>query len=176
MRCRLTFAAGMFTGLLLLTYWIVQAAVDAVPALEGVGPTADGGWIMPTGHKVRSAGEPIAFPGRPVALALSKDGSVLYVKDNMGIRVVGTGDFKIRQELPFPKKDGASMHGLALSHDGKRLYATTAQRHLHEAAIDARGDLKWNRAIWLPGPKILETSHSLGIALTKDGNKAFICL
>src|SRR5262249_11102091 len=120
MRCRSTIAACLFTGFLCLTFWIVQAAVYEVPALESVGPTEDGGWIMPTGHKVRSAGQTIAFPGRPVNLALSKNGTVLYVKDNKHIRVIGTEDFKIRQALPFPLKEGASMHGLALSHDGKR--------------------------------------------------------
>src|SRR6516165_5748139 len=142
MRCRLTIIAGLFAGFLFLTYWIVHAAVFEIPALEPVGPTDDGGWIMPSGHKVRSAGQTIAFPGRPVNLALSKNGEVLYVKDNKTIRVIGTEDFKIRQELPFPMKEGASMHGLALSHDGKRLYATTAQRHLHEAVIDDKGGLK----------------------------------
>jgi YVTN family beta-propeller protein len=104
---------------------------------------------------------------------------VLYVKDNKTIRVIGTEDFKIRQELPFPMKEGASMHGLALSHDGTRLYATTAQRHLHEAVIDDKGGLKWKRAIELPGPKgpkPKESSHSLGIALTRDGTVAYVCL
>ena len=176
MSCRLTFVAGLFTGFLFLTFWIVQAAVFEIPALESVGPTEDGGWIMPTGQKVRSAGQTIAFPGRPINLALSKDGSVLYIKDNKKIRVIGTEDFKIRQALPFPMKEGASMHGLALSHDGKRLYATTAQTHLHEAAIDDQGTLKWKRAIELPGPKKKENSHSLGIALTKDGKIAYVCL
>jgi YVTN family beta-propeller protein len=104
---------------------------------------------------------------------------VLYVKDNKTIRVIGTEDFKIRQELPFPMKEGASMHGLALSHDGKRLYATTAQQHLHEAAIDDKGGLKWKCAIELPGPKgpkPKESSHSLGVALTRDGKLAYVCL
>ena len=111
MRYRLTLIAGLFAGFLFLTFWLVQAAVYEVPALEPVGPTEDGGWIMPTGHKVRSAGQTIAFPGRPVNLVLSKDASVLYVKDNKHIRVIGTEDFKIRQDLLFPMKEGASMHG-----------------------------------------------------------------
>jgi DNA-binding beta-propeller fold protein YncE len=179
MRYRLTFAAGLFSGFLFLTYWIVQAAVDEVPTLEHVGPAEDGGWIMPTGHKVRSAGQTSAFPGRPVDLVLSKDAKMLYVKDNKGIRVIGTEDFKIRQELSFPMKEGASMHGLALSHDGKRLYASTAQRNLHVAAINDEGTLKWKRAIELPGPKgpkKYESSHSLGMALTRNGKVAYVCL
>ncbi len=178
MRSRLPVAATLFAGLLLLSYWMARAAVDveALPADDLVGPTADGGWIMPTGHKVRSAGQTLAFPGRPVGVVLSKDGTVLYVKDNRGLWVIDTGTFTIRQRLTFPKKDGASMHGLALSHDGKRLYATTAQRHLHEAEVDGKGALTWRRAIELPGPKGKDASHALGLALTRDGKKALVCL
>jgi YVTN family beta-propeller protein len=179
MSCRLTVYACLFAALFLITHWIVLAAVDNQVSLttEQVGPTADGGWIMPTGHKVRSAGETVAFAGRPVNLVLSKDGSVLYVKDNRGLLVIGTADFKIRQQLTFPTKEGASMHGLALSHDGKRLYATSAQRHLHEAVIDANGTLSWRRAILVPGPKgEKDNSHALGVAITADDKQALVCM
>src|SRR5436305_3196397 len=107
MHRRPTLTAGLFGGLLLLMYWTAQAAVEfqAPPGQEQVGPTADGGWIMPTGHKVRPAGQTVAFAGRPVALALGKDGTVLYVKDHRGLRVLGTDDFQLRQQLTFPNKD-----------------------------------------------------------------------
>src|SRR5262249_48505571 len=126
--------------------------------------------------KVHSAGKVVAFAGRPVGLVLSPDGKALYVKDNRGIRVLGTEEWEIRQHLVFQKKDGASMHGLALARDGKRLYATTAQRHLYEAAIDAKGALRWRRTIELPGPKGKDDSHALGVALTRDGKRALVCL
>jgi YVTN family beta-propeller protein len=179
MSYRLTLYAGLFFALLLVTHWFVQAAVDVqdLPTTEQVGPTADGGWIMPTGHKVRSAGETVAFAGRPVNLVLSKDGAVLYVKDNRGLLAIGTTDSKIRQQLAFPLKEGASMHGFTLSRDGKRLYATTAQRHLHEANIDVSGVLTWRRAIVLPGPKgEKDNSHALGVAITDDDKQALVCL
>src|SRR5262249_14851158 len=90
--------------------------------------------------------------------------------------------WKIRQRLKFPGKEGASMYGLALSADGKRLYATTAQKHLHEAAVDEKGELSWKRSIELPATKIkvndedkLDT-HALGVALSRDGKQAFVCL
>ena len=55
MSYRLTLHAALFAALLFLTHWVVLAAVDlqVLPTTEFVGPTADGGWIMPTGHKVR---------------------------------------------------------------------------------------------------------------------------
>jgi len=177
--CRqLTLKASLFAGLVLLTYWFAEAAVDtdALPPEGQVGPTGDGSWILPTGQRVRSAGETLAIPGRPVDLLLGKDGSVLYVKDNKGLWVIGTQDFKTRQRLLFPKGNGASMHGLALSRDGKRLYATTAQRTLLEATIDVRGSLQWSRSIVLPGPLPKENSHALGIAVARDSTRAFVCL
>ena len=83
MHHRLTVTATAFAGLVLLTSWFTHAAFDeqVLPALEQVGPTADGGWFMPTGHKVRSAGQTVAFAGRPVALLLGKDGSMLWVRE-----------------------------------------------------------------------------------------------
>ena len=167
-----------FAGLLLFTHWLAQAAFESPgpPGDELVGPSADGGWIVPTGQKVRPAGTTLAFPGRPVDLVLSADGANLFVKDNRGLLVFDAAAWKERQRLLFPDKDGASMHGLALSRDGKRLYATTAQRHLHEAEVDDKGLLAWRRAIELPGPEEKGAAHALGIALTRDGRRAFVCL
>jgi YVTN family beta-propeller protein len=170
-------AAGFFAGLLFVGYMLAGAAVgEPAPGEEPVGPAPGGGWVMPTGQKVRSAGETLAFPGRPVDLVLGRDGKLLYVKDNRGLLVIDAAPWEVLQSLPFPGKDGASMHGLALSSDGKRLYATTAQRHLHEAAVNDQGTLAWQLAIELPGPKGKDDSHALGIALTADGRRAIVCL
>jgi YVTN family beta-propeller protein len=177
MPSRRTFAAGLFAGTLFLSYLLAQAAVeDAAPGEEQVGPTADNGWVMPTGHKVRPAGEFLAFPGRPIDLVLGRGGTLLYVKNNRGLLVIDAAQWKLLQNLPFPGKDGASMHGLALSQDGRRLFATTAKRHLHEAAINDQGMLSWHRAIELPGPKDKDDVHALGVALSHDGRLAFVCL
>jgi YVTN family beta-propeller protein len=179
MRHRLPLAVSAIVAFAVLTYWIAAAALEYQfgPTTEQVGPTADGGWIMPTGHKVRSAGETVAFAGRPVDLLLAHDGKTLYVKDDKGIWAIGTADLKLRQQLAYPNKDGASMHGLAMSADGKYLYATSAKRHLHVAAIDDKGVLAWDSAIALPGPKgDKDDSHALGLALTRNGKTALVCL
>jgi DNA-binding beta-propeller fold protein YncE len=148
-----------------------------------VGPVGDGSFFMPTGQLVRSAGVTKAFAGRPVGVALGKDGRFLYVKDRYAIRVFDTATWAEMQALKFPHKDGASMHGLVLAADGKTLYATSAQRSLHVAAIADDGSVKWTRDIELPGPVIpgdkkraKGESHSLGIALTKDGKRAYVCM
>src|SRR5437660_12699603 len=106
MPARRTFAAGFFAAILFLTYFLARAAVeDAAPGAEQVGPTGDGGWIMPTGQRVRPAGESLAFPGRPVGLVLGRGGTLLYVKNNRGLLVIDTAQWKPLQNLPFPGTD-----------------------------------------------------------------------
>ena len=160
-----------------------------VPILVGqdapkVGPVGDGSIFMPTGQLVRPAGVTRAFAGRPVGIALGKDGKFAYVKDRYALRVFDTATWTETQKpLTFPHKDGSSMHGLAISGDGKFLYATSAQRSLHVAAISDDGGVKWTQEIDLPGPatktdkkRSKGESHSLGIALTKDGKRAYVCM
>src|SRR5205807_1344324 len=83
----------------------------------------------------RPAGQSLRFAGRPVDLALAPDGKTLYVKDIRGLLIVDVGPWRIRRELPFPADGGASMHGIAISRDGSRLYVTTALDLLWEAAV-----------------------------------------
>jgi DNA-binding beta-propeller fold protein YncE len=140
-----------------------------------VGP-AKGGHHVATGHLIRPAGEVVSWSGRPVAAALSPDGQWLFVKDNRGLVVVDAAKWKVAQQLAFPKgKGGGSMHGLAVSRDGKRAYATTSGDSLCEAEADG-GKLKWKRTIRLPGPGGKGASYPTGIALTADGKRAWVCL
>jgi YVTN family beta-propeller protein len=124
---------------------------------------------------VRPAGESVSFGGRPVDLALSPDGKTLYVKDDRGLIVVNTHTWILLQELKFPQ-GGGSMHGIAVSHDGRRVYATTAQNHLAVARVQPKRLLVWERIIPLPGPAGKGDSHPCGIALSQDGRLAFVCL
>jgi DNA-binding beta-propeller fold protein YncE len=171
MFCRFTLKAGFFAGLVLLGCWFARAADE-----DRVGPAGDGSWIMPTGQRVQSAGQTLTVPGRPVDLILGKDRRLLYVKDNKGLWAIDAQDFTNRQRLLFPKRIGASMHGLALSHDGKRLYASTAQHTLLEALIEDDGSLRWGRALNLPGLQPKENVHALGLVLTRNNARALVCL
>jgi YVTN family beta-propeller protein len=140
-----------------------------------VGPMADGTTLVPTGQTIRPAGEAVQVGGRPVDLALSPDGKTLYAKDDRGLVVVDTVAWKLRQELKF-QAGGGSMHGLAVSRDGSRVYATTAQNLLAEAVVSSDGTLSWARKIALPGPNGEADSHGCGIALSPDGKRAYVCL
>ncbi len=141
-----------------------------------VGPERHGGTVVTTGQIVRPAGVSVAFGGRPVDLALSPDASTIYAKDNRGLVVIDVAGMKVRQELPFADKHGGSMHGIVVSRDGRRVYATTAQDRLCEAALNDEGALGWTRTITLPGPNGDGPSHPCGIALSADELTAYVCL
>lgn len=151
----------------------------ALAAAQGplrVGPLPGGGWLLPTWQQIHPAGETLTFRGRPVDLILSPDGNSLFAKDNRGLVVVDTASWKLAQELRFPSGGGGSMHGLAVSKDGRRVYATTAEDSLWEARrVDGSG-WEWGRRISLPGPGGRGASTPCGIALSGDGKTAFVCL
>jgi YVTN family beta-propeller protein len=133
--------------------------------------------MMATGQLIRPAGNSVFWNGRPVDLALSPDGQWLYAKDDQGLVVVDRSQWRLVQKQRFPdEKTGGSMHGLAVSKDGKKVYATTAQQALFEAEVLAGGKLVWKRSILLPGPGDKHDSHSAGIALSADGKRAYVCL
>ncbi len=127
-----------------------------------VGPT-DGGTIVTTGQLVGPAGRTLEFGGRPVALAASPDGTTIYAKDNRGLVVIDAGKWTIVQELKFPKS-GGSMTGIAVSKDGKHVYATNAVSTFAEATRGDDGTLAWTRQTAIP-PKEGKNSHPCGIAL-----------
>jgi len=132
--------------------------------------------LMPTHQVIRPAGESVNFGGRPVDLAFSPDGKTLYVKDNRGLVVIETKAWKIRQELLF-EGGGGSMHGITVSRDGSRVYATTAQYILYEGQVSpTNGNVSWSRRIKLPGPGGRGNSHACGVALSPDEKTAYVCL
>jgi YVTN family beta-propeller protein len=157
--------------LLLLGFAVNALAADAVR----VGDDIDGARVVPTRQLIRPAGRSVEFNGRPVDLALSPDGASVYVKDNRGLVVLDTATWTVRQELAFPT-GGGSMHGIAISRDGNRLYLTTAQNALHEATRRTDGSWEWSRAISLPGPGGEGNSHGCGVALSAEDGTAYVCL
>jgi YVTN family beta-propeller protein len=164
--------------LLLLLPLLLFAAGDTQPIQ--LGPQPGGGSVVPTGQRVRPAGESLAFPGRPVDLVLTRTGepgpAALYLKTNRAIVAVDPETWRVRHELPFDNGDGGSMHGIALRARARRLYVTTAQQSLREASIAVDGSLAWSRKIPLPGPGGPSSpSHPCGIALG-GGALAWVCL
>lgn len=150
------------------------AAALASPAVRGwfLKPIA---LRLPTGQTIHPSGELATFNGRPVDLVVSPDGRSVFIKDNRGIVVLDAAGWTLRQELGFPR-GGGSMHGIALSPDGSRLYATNSDNLLCEGAVDANGRVAWKRQIEIPGPGGKGASYPCGIALSPDGSTACVAL
>src|SRR5512143_3371857 len=118
---------------------------------EHVGPLPTGGHLMATHQLIRPAGESVELGGRPLDLALAPDGRTLYVKDNRGLVVIDAATWQIRQELKF-NAGGSSVHGIVVTHDGARVFATTSQDILWEAKVTPEGKLALGRKLALKGP------------------------
>lgn len=155
--------------LTILTSLTCAAAIGAP-----VGPTDDGAVLVPTGQRIRPAGDTLEFAGRPVDLALAPDGATLYVKDNRGVVVVDVESWTVRQEAPFPE-GGGSMHGIAVAEDG-RVYATTAQNHLWIGMPADGGLVRWSDSVALAGPGVGDAAHATGIALRSAYKDGLVCL
>ncbi len=141
-----------------------------------VGPLPDGGQVVATSQLVHPAGVSIEFNGRPVDVVLSPDGKTLYAKDNAGLVVVDVDGWKIRQRMNFPK-GGGSAHGIAVTRDGSRVYASGAEHTLWEAKAAPDGTLSWGGNVAIPGPEGSRSgSYICGIALSPDGKTAYVCL
>jgi YVTN family beta-propeller protein len=125
--------------------------------------------VVATGQTVRPAGEVVEFSGRPVDLALSPDGETVFVKNLKGIVILDVKSWRIRQELPYDQ--GGSMHGIAVSRDGRRVYLTMASGGLVQAIIDDNGKARWGRAVDMP-----KHSFPCGFALSADERWAYVAL
>jgi YVTN family beta-propeller protein len=128
---------------------------------------ADG--VVATGQTVRPAGEVVAFAGRPVDLTLSPDGKTVFVKNNKGIVILDVNPWRVRQELTY--EQGNSMHGIAVTRDGRRVYLTTASNTLIQAIVDEDGKAQWGKPIELP-----KHSFPCGFAMSEDERWAYVAL
>ncbi|MGQ9879802.1 MAG: alkaline phosphatase family protein [Armatimonadota bacterium] len=158
--------------------WILIACAFALPAPKSpmrVGSQSGGATVVSTAQLERPAGDTLQFGGRPVDMVLSPDGRTLYVKDHRGILVVDVEAWKVRQELLFGR-GGSSMHGIAVSPDGKSVYVTNASSQIREASVQTDGNLRWSRTIDLPAPAVGGECYPCGIALNAEGDTAYIAL
>jgi YVTN family beta-propeller protein len=142
---------------------------------DAVGQRRDGGLIVSTAQLIRPAGQSLEFGGRPIDLALSRDGQTAFVKDRQGVLVVDIASWQVRQTLLYDTKEGATMYGLAVAPDGGSVYVTTTTHRLR-AATFADGKLKWGKSVALPGTDQKKQSYPCGVAISADGATALVCL
>ncbi|HEU0039260.1 MAG TPA: phosphoesterase, partial [Verrucomicrobiae bacterium] len=144
-------------------------------AADRVGPLSSAGHLTATHQLIRPAGQSVEFGGRPVDLVASPDGRTLYVKDNRGLVVIDAATWRIRQEFKF-NGGGGSVHGMAVTRDGSRIYATTPQDILWEITTTPSGKVERGRKLVLPGPGGKGDPVLAGLALSADEKTAYVCL
>lgn len=144
-------------------------------SIEHVGPLPAGGHLTATLQFLHPAGQSVEFGGRPVCLVLSPDGRTIYAKDNRGLVVLDAATWQLRQELKF-SAGGSSWHGLVVTRDGKRLFATSAQNLLWEVEATPGGKVELGRKLTLPGPGGEGNPAPCGLALSRDESRAYVCL
>jgi YVTN family beta-propeller protein len=164
-----------FFSLMLVPFVTGQAAAQPD---QRVGPlqAEPGSTVVLTGQLVRPAGITVEFAGRPVDLAISPDGATVYAKDNRGLVVVDASAWTVRQELDFGDK-GSSQTGLIVSPDGTRVWASDADRFVHEFEVSKTGVVSLGRRFKFAGPKgVNDASYPQGLALSPDGTRLWVCL
>ena len=135
-----------------------------------VGPLPDGEQVIPTKQILRAAGQPLQFSGRPVDLVLSPDGKIVYLKNINNLLVVDTATWTLLQTATYPGS-GASLHGIAMRHDGSHVYVTGAGNELYDWSVATNGTVTFSRSIPMPAG-----SYPCGLALAADDSKAYVCL
>ena len=103
-------------------------------ANKQVGPQPDGSILVPSNQLIRPAGFQVDIHGRPVDLALSPDGKLLFVKNKSSLDLVRLNDKTILQSLPY-KHSGASVTGICLSVDGHKVFITNATDRIDIATV-----------------------------------------
>ena len=140
------------------------------PASEQVGPLPNGEQFLPSGQILGLSGQRLEFDGRPVDLALSPDGKKVYVKNMKNLLVVDANSCALSQKLNYPGS-GASMHGIAVNHEGSHVYVTASSQELYDWQVGSNGLVSFARTISLPS-----ASDPCGLALSANGTKTYVCL
>ena len=137
---------------------------------QQVGPLPFAGQKLPSTQTLRITGRRIEFNGRPVDLALSPDGSTLFIKNINSLLVVDAEAWSLSQTLPYPA-GGASLHGIAVNRAGSRAYVTGADDELYEWVVAGNFPVEFSRTLHMP-----HASDPCGLAISADGTKAYVCL
>jgi YVTN family beta-propeller protein len=131
--------------------------------------------MLATHQFVEPAGTSVAFDGRPLDLVLAPDGRFVFVKEQAGVLTIDAHSGAIASRLR-QEKLGASMHGIAITRAGDKLYFTGTEDQLVEVAVAPDGSLKFSRSLVLPPAEVGEDPYPCGLALAADESSALVCL
>ncbi len=168
---------GFFVTLICLSLFVTVSVAQNITIFgsKQVGPQPDGSILVPSNQLIRPAGFQVYLPGRPVDLALSPGGKLLFVKNMSSLDLVRLHDRTILQSLPY-RHSGASFTGICLSPDGHRVFVTNATDRICIAEIDNNLVMRWTDSVMLPKPAIGGPPVPGGVAMNKTGNTIYVTL
>jgi YVTN family beta-propeller protein len=140
-----------------------------------VGKQPKGSILVPSNQLLQPAGFQVYLPGRPVDLALSNDGKLLFIKNKNSLDLINVTDRTILQSLPYPHS-GASPTGICLASDGHTIFVTDATSHINVAMLDTMNIMRWEKRIVLPAPVIGGAPDPCGLALADTEDKIYVTL
>ncbi|MBC7923581.1 MAG: hypothetical protein H7Z75_21095 [Ferruginibacter sp.] len=151
-------------------------APDAFPAQAQVGPQPDSTFVVATSQIIDPAGETVAFPGRPVDLALNAAGTVVAVKNKNDLVFLRAATHQIQQTLPLPS-GGFTFTGIAWSTNGEKVWTTDTKGYLRSAKA-TNGVFAWQDSIRLPGPQPADEDgpYPGGLALDEKRGHIYVAL
>lgn len=158
--------AAVILGAALVALGVVGMANRAT---VWMGKQPDGGFLVSSGQRVE--GGSLAFPGRPIDLALHPSGEFFAVLNKANV-FLGTAS-EIRKGTEVPLGAGAGFRGLAWSPDGARLFASTDQGYVQAFRLDG-GKLRREGQIAIKPKGADGNPVPGGIAITRDGTRMFV--
>ena len=163
-RRRPIFAACLAGASLLVIAGATVAARQS--ARIHIGKQPDGSFLVSTQQRIEPGA--IAFPGRPIDMALSPEGAVLAVLNHRKVLFISrTGTLSVNLDA------GAGFRGVVWHPSGKRLFVSTAGGFVQE--LDLTGEM-WRRGSRLY-PRPLNTGGNPrpgGMAITADGSRLYV--
>ncbi|MAE66084.1 MAG: hypothetical protein CMJ18_17575 [Phycisphaeraceae bacterium] len=136
------------------------------PNVRTIGFRDDGSVVVPTEQTLRPAGRSITFPGRPVDLALSRDGRWLVATTTNEIVLIHT-EKGLRHRVRLPKDRGNSLHGILFAPDSRTVFVAGHRGQVERLRITNEGKLE------LDEPRRPWKSALCGMTFSTDGRYAY---
>jgi DNA-binding beta-propeller fold protein YncE len=136
-----------------------------------VGKQPDGSFVVSTGQRIE--GGALAFPGRPIDLALAPDGKTFAVMVKNRVLLADANGVKKGGDARLPTRATAGFRGLAWSPDGGKLFASTAAGFV-QTFTRAGDKLKLAKRIEVKPDGDKGNAVPGGMCLSKDGRRMFV--
>jgi YVTN family beta-propeller protein len=132
-----------------------------------VGLQADGRILVPTNQILKPAGKQITFPGRPVDITFTDDGTTLVVKNLRSLVFLDANTGTVKQTLnmirPAKKDSKLGFSVVGLFAQGPRVYVSDTKNQVRVAMRGDDGKYHWIESIDVAGPQVGGLAHPAGI-------------